>query len=323
MDVVVKWMGDSRLDPKASEEAKGEGEGKASEELRAEPESNPLSKIKAMKLSGAFPDLSAFTAVETLTVDKATLNGWIGDNSIPTTVRQLKLLNTSSIPFKPFTSWLNGSQLEYLELTESGWPNNDRILLIEDAPSLMEKLHTLILSFGDDRNTQSFLESINAPNLKVLQLKGGYIPRIDVDQTYRVDGQPLGLGGVTTLRLRGFDITNLEMRDFFVLLKAFSQLQRIEFIKMSVDVGLFDVWQRVSHSRLCPLLEEISWKEKSSMSTGSLSTAEGQELFVKFVESKKNAGPDVKPFKVVELHGLRLEDAILDRLMSDDVKVLK
>lgn len=282
--------------------------------------------LKIFRLSGgaSFHNLGPFPGILRLSVDNTVLTSWTTPTSpIPTSLRRLELTNVTSIPFKSFMKWLDGSKLETLSLIDCGWPPNEATLLIEEPPCSLLELRSLKLFFSDDRNTQAVIESVYAPNLAELQLKGGYIPRIDIEQGYGGPRLPIsGPSSVTTLQLREFDITSLEMRDFFVLLKVFPQLKRLEMVKMTIDTGLFDVWRKVVHSKVCPLLEEISFEEKSSLSNTNISDFEGQELLIKFAESKRIAENGVMPLSRLELHGLHLADVIVDRLTTLGVKVI-
>ena len=237
---------------------------------------------------------------------------------IPRTVTSLELTKVTSIPFHPWLRWIDGSTIEQLKLVDSSFAR----LTVGHAPITLDSLVYLKLYFNDDRNGQAVIEAIHAPALQTLGFKGGYVPRIDPDQTtYRATSSPLtSLSNVTTLHMIDYELSWLEMRDFFTLLKAFPSLRCLKFMQMTLELELFAVWAVVAHHRVCPRLEVISFSDKCGFTATS---SDGQRTLVSFLESKANAGAPVAPLKELHLHGMTLESDVIQRIRTLGVNVLE
>lgn len=237
---------------------------------------------------------------------------------IPRTVNSLELTKVTSIPFHPWLRWLDGAAIEQLKLVDSSFAR----LTVGHAPITLDSLVYLKLYFNDDRNGQAVIEAIHAPALQTVAFKGGYVPRIDPDQTtYRATSSPLMyLSNVTTLHMIDYELSWLEMRDFFTLLKAFQSLRSLKFMQMTLELELFAVWAVVAHHKVCPKLEIISFSDKCSFTATS---SDGQRNLVSFLESKANAGAPVVPLKELHLHGTMLESDIIHRIRNLGINVLE
>ena len=237
---------------------------------------------------------------------------------IPRTVTSLELTKATLIPFHPWLRWLDGATIEQLKLVDSNFAR----LTVGHAPITLDSLVYLKLYFNDDRNGQAVIEAIHAPALQTVAFKGGYVPRIDLDQsTYRATSSPLmTLSNVTILHMIDYELSWLEMRDFFTLLKAFPSLRSLKFMQMTLELELFAVWAVVSHHKVCPKLEVISFSDKCGFTATS---SDGQRTLISFLESKANAGAPVAPLKELHLHGMMLESDIIQRIRNLGVSVLE
>lgn len=237
---------------------------------------------------------------------------------IPRTVTSLELTKVTSIPFHPWLRWMDGATIEQLKLVDSNFAR----LTVGHAPITLDSLIYLKLYFNDDRNGQAVIEAVNAPTLQTVAFKGGYVPRIDLDQTtYRATTSPLmSLSTVTILHMIDYELSWLEMRDFFTLLKSFPSLRSLKFMQMTLELELFAVWAVVAHDKVCPKLEVLSFSDKCGFTATS---SDGQRTLVNFLESKANAGAPVAPLKELHLQGIMLESDIIQRIRNLGVNVLE